>query len=205
MFLTLVISLPSWQSPVSASESTTNDRILACRGSAKMLLKLLAAFILIPLVELVLLLQMAEATNWLTTLAIVIVTGVIGSVLARREGLAAISRFREALAAGRMPGREIQDGLMIAFAAALLLTPGLITDGLGFLLLTPIGRRTVGGYFRRRYAGRFQFSTSGFGRHPATTNEYDDVEPSQRPRTSPGNDRFTVDSPSFGPKQSQSY
>ncbi len=169
-----------------------------------MLFKLLAAFILIPLVELVLLLRMAEATNWLTTLAIVIITGVIGSILARREGLAAILRFREALAAGRMPGREIQDGLMIAFAAALLLTPGLITDGLGFFLLTPFGRRTVGGYFRRRYAGRFQVSTSGFGRNATTANEQG-ADPPKRPNSSPGNDRFTIDSPSFGPKQSQPH
>lgn len=141
-----------------------------------MLIRLLLAFITIPFVELVLLLRMAEATSWLFTLAIVIGTGVLGSILARREGLAVFGRFREAMAAGRMPGREIQDGMMIAFAAALLLTPGLISDSFGFFLLTPWGRRRVGDFLQRRYAGRFRMQTSGFGPQAATDPERD-VEP----------------------------
>jgi len=119
-----------------------------------MLIRLFAAFILIPLIELILLLRLAEATDWLTTLGIVVVTGIIGSLLARREGVQAWVRFQSALSQGRMPSKEIQDGLMIAFAAALLLTPGLLTDAAGFLLLTPWGRRWVSGRLRRRWAGR---------------------------------------------------
>ncbi|TWU19297.1 FxsA family protein [Allorhodopirellula heiligendammensis] len=171
-----------------------------------MLIRLFALFICVPFIELVLLLRMADATSWMMTLTIVIVTGVIGSLLARREGLAALMRFRAALASGRMPGREIQDGMMIAFAAALLLTPGLLTDSLGFFLLTPFGRRTVGGFLRRRYAGRFQIHTSGF--HPQSPSS-PDVDPASasgqwRPHPS-GGDRFTIDAPSFGPKQGQSH
>ncbi|WP_044251375.1 FxsA family protein [Rhodopirellula sp. SWK7] len=169
-----------------------------------MLIRLFAAFILIPFIELILLLRMADATSWLTTLTIVIVTGIIGSILARREGLAAIARFRTALAEGRMPGREIQDGMMIAFAAALLLTPGLITDSLGFLLLTPFGRQFVGGHLRRRYGGRFQVHASGFGTRTGPDLERD-FEPSGTPHTQSNGDRYTVDSPSFGPKQSQPH
>ena len=88
-----------------------------------MLLRLLVAFIVVPLVELYLLLQLAELTSAMTTFLVVIVTGVIGSYLARREGAMAGHRFRTALAEGRAPSREIQDGLMIVFAAALLLIP----------------------------------------------------------------------------------
>ena len=116
-----------------------------------MLIRLFAAFVLIPLIELVLLLQLAEATSVTTTVLVVIVTGVIGSLLARREGWMAWVRFRQALAEGRVPGREIQDGLMIVFAAALLLTPGLLTDGLGFTLLIPAGRE----FLRRTLFARF--------------------------------------------------
>ncbi|MCM2373256.1 FxsA family protein [Aporhodopirellula aestuarii] len=169
-----------------------------------MLIRLLAAFILIPFVELILLLRMAEATSWLTTLTIVIVTGIIGSVLARREGMATIARFRSALAEGRMPGREIQDGMMIAFAAALLLTPGLLTDSLGFLLLTPFGRQLVGGYLRRRYSGRFQVHTSGFGTKTDSDSDRD-FEPTRTTYSQSPGDRYTVDSPSFGPKQRQPH
>lgn len=169
-----------------------------------MLIRLFALFICIPFVELVLMLRLADATSWWLTLTIVIVTGVMGSLLARREGMAAILRFREALAAGRMPGREIQDGMMIAFAAVLLLTPGLLTDTLGFFLLTPFGRRTVGGYLRRRYAGKLQVYTSGFQpQSPPQVASETDTDPWSRPQ--PNGDRFTVDSPSYGPKQRQPH
>lgn len=167
-----------------------------------MLIRLLLAFIIFPFIELVLLLRMAEATNWLFTLAIVIGTGILGSILARREGLAALARFREAIAAGRMPASEIQDGVMITVAAVLLLTPGLISDAFGFFLLTPWGRRRVGDFLRRRYAGRFQVHTSGFGAHRAI-----DPEPTDPTRWHGRSDRspngHTIDSPSFGPKQEQ--
>lgn len=160
-----------------------------------MFARLLLAFIVIPFIELVLLLRLADATSWLTTLTIVVVTGLIGSFLARREGLAAIGRFRAALAAGRMPGREIQDGLMIAFAAALLLTPGLLTDALGFVLLTPTGRSKIGAFIRRRYGGKFQVRTSGFG-------QSDPVESNSPPHSRYENGTYTVDSPNYGPKPS---
>ncbi len=120
-----------------------------------MLIRLLAAFILVPLIELSLLLQLAEATSAWTAFAVVIVTGVIGSILARHQGVMAWFRFRSALAEGRMPNREIRDGLMIVFAAALLLTPGLLTDALGFTLLTPPGRALIGRWVVDRYVKRF--------------------------------------------------
>ena len=118
-----------------------------------MLLRLLAAFIVVPLVELYLLLQLAGATSPLTAFAIVIITGIIGSYLARREGVNAWFRFQSALSEGRMPSREIQDGLMIVFAAALLLTPGLITDAVGFILLIPFGRNLVRRFVLPRIVG----------------------------------------------------
>ena len=108
-----------------------------------MLLRLLLLFITVPLVELYLLLRLASFTGPGPTFLLVIITGVIGSWLAKREGLMAWQKFQTALADGRMPSREIQDGLMIVFAAALLLTPGLLTDIVGFMLLIPIGRDVI--------------------------------------------------------------
>ena len=116
-----------------------------------MFLRLLAAFILIPLIELFLLLKLAAATSVWTTFLLVIITGIIGSLLAKREGVMAWRKFHQALAEGRMPGQEIQDGLMIVFAAALLLTPGLLTDAVGFFLLVPPGRALVRKFVLRRY------------------------------------------------------
>jgi UPF0716 protein FxsA len=108
-----------------------------------MFLKLLLAFLLIPLVELYLLLRIADHTGVLTTIGLVIFTGVLGSYLARREGRKVWRRFHESMAAGRMPTEEIQDGLMVVFAAALLLTPGVLTDTAGLILLIPAGRHFV--------------------------------------------------------------
>lgn len=129
-----------------------------------MLIKLLAAFILIPLIELMLLMKMAEMTSILHTFMLVIVTGVIGTYLARREGMMALNRFQLAMSEGRMPSREIQDGLMIVFAAALLLTPGLLTDFVGFALLIPAGRELIRRTVLKRYIGRFnvQVISAGF-------------------------------------------
>lgn len=128
-----------------------------------MLIRLLAAFVVIPLVELYLLLKLASFTSVGTTIMVVVVTGVIGSMLARREGLMAWFRFQSALDEGRMPSREIQDGLMIVFAAALLLTPGLLTDALGFTLLIPAGRQLVRQFLVRRYSKKFKVEVTTHG------------------------------------------
>ena len=129
-----------------------------------MFLKLFAAFVIIPLIELYLLVQLSFATGLGTTIAIVITTGILGSMLARREGTIAWVRFQQALAEGRMPSREIQDGLMVVFAAALLLTPGLLTDFLGFTLLVPPGRALIRKYVLSRYMKGFQVHVGpGFG------------------------------------------
>lgn len=128
-----------------------------------MFLRLLAAFILVPLIELYLLLQLADATSVAATILIVIGTGILGSMLARREGVMAWFRFQSALSEGRMPSREIQDGLMIVFAAALLLTPGLLTDALGFTLLIPTGRDFLRRVLFNRLAKRFQVEVRSSG------------------------------------------
>ena len=145
-------------------QTDSNDR------PPPMLLRLFAAFVIIPLVELVLLLRLSEATSPLTTIAIVIVTGLIGSYLARREGLMAWTRFQSALAEGRLPSVEIQDGLMVVFAAALLLTPGLLTDALGFTLLTPVGRSLIRRYAVRRFFRGANVQVTG----SFQTDPYDD-------------------------------
>lgn len=121
-----------------------------------MFTRLLAAFILVPLIELMLLIELANYTSLATTIMLVIVTGVLGSCLARREGVMAWVRFQSALGEGRAPSQEMQDGLMIVFAAALLLTPGLLTDAVGFTLLLPQGRELIRRTLLKRYMQRFK-------------------------------------------------
>lgn len=155
-----------------------------------MFTRLLAAFILVPLIELMLLIQLAKYTSLATTIMLVIVTGILGSWLARREGVMTWFRFQTALAEGRAPSQEIQDGLMIVFAAALLLTPGLLTDALGFTLLLPQGRELVRRTLLKRYMQRFKvhFHTpDGFESEPLNRTARDSS--------------FTIDADSFERKQ----
>ena len=158
-----------------------------------MLIRLLAAFILIPLVELFLLMQLAAATSIWITIALVIVTGTIGSLLARREGAAVWRRFRENAASAKLPAQEIGDGLMIAFAAALLLTPGVLTDVVGFALLTPAIRR----HLRQRLASQV---ASQVAAGPVQVHTFGDQRGHAPRRTDP----VTVDAVRVLPKSTAS-
>ena len=120
-----------------------------------MLLRLLLLLTLAPLVELALLLALADHTGWRFALALVLVTGVLGAALARWQGLRCLRRLQEQLAAGQLPADPIMDGLMILVAAALLITPGILTDLTGFALLTPPVRKILKRHFRDHWKARF--------------------------------------------------
>jgi UPF0716 protein FxsA len=120
------------------------------------LFKLLLLFTVVPVLELALLIRIGRAIDLGPTLALVVLTGVVGAALARHEGLRTLARIQEHLARGEMPARELLDGLMILIAGAFLITPGVITDCLGFLLLIPparaLLRRIVTNYVKDRVA-----------------------------------------------------
>lgn len=102
---------------------------------------ILALFIVVPLAEIAVFIAAGEAIGLLPTIITVIVTAVIGTYLLQRQGLSAMARTQEAMAAGQMPVESIVDGIYLLVAGALLLTPGFITDGVGFLLFVPPVRR----------------------------------------------------------------
>lgn len=99
--------------------------------------KLVLAFVLVPLVELTLLMQLYQRTSFGTTLLVVVFTGMLGVSLARRQGLDVWRGIHQQLAQGKNPSAEIMNGVMILVAGAFLMTPGLLTDGVGFALLVP--------------------------------------------------------------------
>jgi UPF0716 protein FxsA len=104
-------------------------------------MRLILLFILVPFLELFLLLKIAELTSAVFTFALVVLTGVIGATLARHQGWKAITRLREELNRGQIPTAHAVDALMIFVAGALLITPGVLTDLVGFSLLIPACRR----------------------------------------------------------------
>lgn len=118
------------------------------------LVRLILLFTTVPLLELALLLWIGSRVGVWPTIALILLTGVLGASLARYQGLATWSRFQRALEAGRFPGRELVEGLLILVAGAVLLTPGVLTDAAGFLVLTPPVRRWLAGRLGRRLRSR---------------------------------------------------
>jgi len=133
-----------------------------------MLLRLVLLFTLVPLVELVLLLMLADKIGWQTTLGLVLGTGVLGASLARWQGVRCWQRVHEELEAGRLPGDPLLDGLMILLAGALLVTPGVLTDGVGFALLVPAVRAVLRRRLKERFRARMHFGPPPPGRPPPT-------------------------------------
>jgi UPF0716 protein FxsA len=99
--------------------------------------RLLLLFIVVPLVELTLLLVLADLTDWWVSLLLVLITGMLGTVLARTQGFRTYRRIQSELSSGQMPTESLLDALCIFLAGALLLTPGMLTDLLGLSLLIP--------------------------------------------------------------------
>ena len=108
-----------------------------------MLLKLILIFTIVPFIELSLLIELGSAIGTLPTILVVVITGVIGAFMTRMAGLSVLFKIQENLRQGIFPRDELFDGVLILIGGAFLLTPGLLTDALGFFLLLPLGRSAV--------------------------------------------------------------
>jgi UPF0716 protein FxsA len=115
-----------------------------------MLFRLVTLFVLLPLLELVVLIQLGRWLGLLGTIALVVGTGLLGAALARRQGLRAWLAIQNELRQGRMPAAAMLDGLLILVGGIVLLTPGLLTDLSGLALLFPPTRNAVKRYLRKR-------------------------------------------------------
>ena len=100
-------------------------------------------FILVPVAELGVLLFSGKTIGVWPTLILLIVTGLLGSYLAKKQGINTIRRVQEQIQSGRVPGNEILDGLCVLFGGILLLSPGFLTDILGLVLLLPFTRTLI--------------------------------------------------------------
>ena len=111
---------------------------------------LLLAFLVVPIVELYLFVQVSQSIGFLAALFWIVAVSVIGAWLVRREGMGAWARANHQLARGEVPADEMINGLLILVAGALMLTPGFLTDACGLLLLLPPSRAVARGFLRRR-------------------------------------------------------
>lgn len=111
---------------------------------------LFLVFIVVPLIELYVILQVGQLVGALPTVLALLAISIGGAALVKREGLRAWSRVRRALSGGHLPAEEVTDGALVVLAGAFLLTPGFVTDAVGFLLLLPPSRAVVNRALRSR-------------------------------------------------------
>ena len=127
-------------------------------------------FILVPLAELYVIIQVGNAIGLIPTLVLLLADALLGSMLLRHQGRAAWIQFNRALAENRLPHKEVFDGILVIMGGALLLTPGFITDIFGLILLIPPTRAIVRGItsriVRRRMAMGATMWTMGRGQRP---------------------------------------
>jgi UPF0716 protein FxsA len=117
---------------------------------------LILIFIAVPIAELYLIYLVGDAIGVLPTLLLLAADSLLGSVLLRSQGRSVWNRFNEAIAARRVPRREVMDGVLVIFGGAFLITPGFITDVLGLILLIPPSRAVVRRMVERRIGQRVQ-------------------------------------------------
>jgi len=121
--------------------------------------RLLALFLIAPIVELALLIQLGRYIGYWPTIGIVVLTALIGSYMTRREGLGVWRRFNARLQSGELPGQELLDGVIILVSGALLITPGVLSDLAGFIGLFPVSRAVVRRMLDRRIRGAMKRGT----------------------------------------------
>lgn len=133
-------------------------------------MRLILLFVILPLVELLILLKLAELISGWSTFVLVVVTGIIGASLARRQGWGVLRRIQAETQQGQMPTTSLVDALMIFVAGALLITPGILTDLFGFSLLIPacraFYRAHLINWFRRRVEVRTYVSNGPMADDP---------------------------------------
>ena len=121
--------------------------------------RLALLFVVVPILELMLLIEMGQWVGIMPTLALVVATGIGGAALARAEGLRVVFQFQKELAQGKLPGQAMLDGASVLIGGAFLLTPGVLTDFVGFALLFPLTRRWIQRRVKARLEGQIKDGT----------------------------------------------
>jgi UPF0716 protein FxsA len=106
-------------------------------------MRLILIFIVVPLIEILLLIEIGSRIGTLNTLFVIVLTGILGGYMMRQQGFTIIGNIRGDLSQGRMPTGELINGVLVLVGGILLLTPGFLTDAVGFVLLIPATRKLI--------------------------------------------------------------
>ncbi|MEO2268676.1 FxsA family protein [Pseudoalteromonas pernae] len=121
-------------------------------------------FIIVPIIEIALLIQVSEVIGGFATIALIIITAIIGAKLVKQQGVSAMRDAQLQMAQGQMPAEQMFTGICVIIAGVLLLTPGIVTDVFGFLLLTPAVRKRMSSAFASQ-AQVHMTQSGGFSAH----------------------------------------
>jgi UPF0716 protein FxsA len=145
-------------------------------------LALLILFIVIPIAELYVIIQVGQAIGVLPTIALLIADSVLGTLLLAHQGRSAWRRFTAALEQSKMPHHEVFDGAMVILGGALLLTPGFITDIFGIICLLPPTRAVLWQFAKRLMVARVTFGPRvAYGGYRRARNRYGQPPPGPQP------------------------
>jgi UPF0716 protein FxsA len=168
-------------------------------------LLLVVIFIVVPIAELYVIIKVGEAIGLLPTLALLLADALLGSMLLRHQGRAAWIRFNRALAEGRLPHKEVFDGVLVIMGGALLLTPGFLTDILGLILLIPPTRALVRAMSARFVRRRLALGGGGavwtFGTTPRPPRRPSPGGPAGPPREPAPEDPFSWEERPASPRR----
>src|SRR5262245_38665499 len=166
---------------------------------------LVLIFIVVPIAELYVIIQVGEAIGLVPTLVLLLLDALLGSLLLRHQGRAAWIRFNRALAEGRVPHKEVFDGVLVIMGGALLLTPGFLTDIVGLIFLIPPTRALIRAFsarfVRRRMALGGTIWSVGAGRRADGPRPAADGPSGTRRRPGP-QDPFSWEEPPVPPRRS---
>lgn len=119
-----------------------------------MFIRLFLLFTIVPLIELAILMKLGTIFGVLHTIALVVITGITGALLARSQGLRVVRELQESLSKGHAPTDPIIEGFLVLISAALLVTPGVLTDVIGFILVIPYTRKIVLAFLKEYFIRR---------------------------------------------------
>lgn len=158
--------------------------LLSHVGPYRCLMRFLALFGLIALAEMATFFWVEARIGLGWALGLALATAVIGSILVKRAGLSVLARIQQRIGQSQMPGRELSDGAAVLVAGAFLISPGFLTDAIGFLLLVPMVRDRIYQVVSKRVASRFTVFTatgqsfqSGRDDLPPAGGEIIDIDP----------------------------
>jgi len=139
---------------------------------------LILLFTILPALELALLIKVGGHIGLGNTLMVIILTGVVGAYLARLQGFLVLRKIQDSLNQGQMPSAQLLDGLMILAGGILLLTPGFVTDALGFLLLVPWTRALIKMLLNKKFEAMVHKGQAGGQMHSfgPSQKHFDDID-----------------------------